>query len=45
MAIYIDAARTLDAQMGRVLAALDQCGLRDDTLVIYTTDHGLVFPL
>ena len=45
MAIYIDAAGTLDTQMGRVLAALDQCDLRDDTLVIYTTDHGLVFPL
>ena len=30
----------LDAQIGRVLDALDRLGLAEDTLVIYTTDHG-----
>jgi arylsulfatase A-like enzyme len=30
--------------MGAVLDALDECGLRDDTLVICTTDHGPGFP-
>ena len=43
MAAYIDAAKTLDAQIGRVLAALDECGLRDDTVVVCTTDHGIAW--
>ncbi len=30
----------LDAQIGRVLAKLDALGLRENTLVIYSTDHG-----
>lgn len=31
----------LDAQIGRVLKALDESGLKDKTLVILTSDHGL----
>lgn len=31
----------LDEQVGRVLQALDDNGLTDDTIVIYTADHGL----
>ena len=30
----------MDAQIGRVLAALDDLALADNTLVVYTTDHG-----
>ena len=30
----------LDAQLGRVLATLDRLGLAENTLVVYTTDHG-----
>ncbi len=44
MACYRRAAAILDAQMGRVLQAIDDAGLRDTTLVICTTDHGLAFP-
>ena len=44
MAEYIDAARTLDAKMGRVFAALQDNGLADNTLVLCTTDHGIAFP-
>lgn len=31
----------LDQQVGRVLEALEASGLADDTIVIYTADHGL----
>lgn len=31
----------LDAQVGRILAELDKQGLRDNTIIIYTADHGL----
>ena len=44
MAAFTTMARTLDACYGRILAALDESGLADDTLVICTTDHGLAFP-
>lgn len=44
MANYIAMAQILDDKIGQVLRALDEGGLRDDTLVIYTTDHGLAFP-
>lgn len=30
----------VDEQIGRILDALEQAGLRDDTLVIFTSDHG-----
>jgi arylsulfatase A-like enzyme len=44
MAGFITSAIALDANMGRVLSALDKAGLADNTLVICTTDHGVPFP-
>ena len=44
MAAFNASARSLDAGVGTVLDAIDDLGLRDDTLVICTTDHGLAFP-
>lgn len=31
----------MDAQIGRILKALDDSGLRDNTLVVFAADHGL----
>lgn len=40
MTSYYGCVSYLDSNIGKVLACLDECGLRDDTIVIYTTDHG-----
>lgn len=38
------AIRHLDAAVGRVLDGLHAAGVADDTLVLFTTDHGLALP-
>jgi len=38
--IYRDKVRLYDDELGRVLAGLDDAGLRDNTLVVATSDHG-----
>lgn len=38
------AVRALDAAVGRLLAGLRDLGLEDNTLVLFTTDHGLALP-
>lgn len=37
---YFGAVSHVDDQLGRVLDAIDEAGLADDTVVAYTTDHG-----
>jgi arylsulfatase A-like enzyme len=37
-------ARSLDQGVGRVLNALHAAGQVDNTLIVFTTDHGLAFP-
>jgi len=44
MAGYHASAAELDTGIGQVLEALERSGQADDTLVFYTTDHGLAFP-
>ena len=41
---HVAMARRLDAAIGRILDKLDALGLADDTLVVFTTDHGLGIP-
>lgn len=41
---FITSAMRADMCIGRVLKELDNQGLTDDTLIIYTTDHGIAFP-
>ena len=38
------AVRHMDRQMGRILAALAEQGLEENTLVVFTTDHGYAMP-
>jgi N-sulfoglucosamine sulfohydrolase len=38
------AVRRVDDSIGEVLDALQRNGLAEDTLLIYTTDHGIAFP-
>lgn len=41
LAVYSAVITDLDAQIGRVLAALEKSGQKDNTLVIFSSDHGL----
>ena len=41
--MYGDFTMMVDAEIGRLLAALDQSGLAHDTLVIFTSDNGPVW--
>ena len=39
-AAYAGLITQIDYNMGRVFAALQDCGLFDDTLILFTSDHG-----
>jgi arylsulfatase A-like enzyme len=39
-AIYHGMVKYIDDQLGRILKKLDDVGLSDNTLVLFTTDHG-----
>ena len=44
MAGFHGSARQLDNAVGDIMAALEEAGLAENTLVISTTDHGVSFP-
>lgn len=37
---YMASVRFMDEQVGRLLEALDRLGIRDETIVIFISDHG-----
>jgi arylsulfatase A-like enzyme len=37
-------AKMLDAGIGKIMATLKETGLDKNTIVVYTTDHGIAFP-
>ncbi|MSP48934.1 MAG: hypothetical protein EXQ95_06365 [Alphaproteobacteria bacterium] len=39
-AAYYGLVATLDGMIGRILETLEHAGLAEDTIVVYTTDHG-----
>tara|TARA_B100001093_G_scaffold206444_1_gene198433 strand:+ start:1194 stop:2600 length:1407 start_codon:yes stop_codon:yes gene_type:complete len=38
--IYYGMIGFIDDQVGRILSKLDECGLREDTIIVYISDHG-----
>ncbi len=44
IAMYFSSVRRLDDTFGKVLQALDDSGLADNTLVLFMTDNGSAFP-
>ncbi len=41
LAVYYAVISHLDEQVGRILDALDETGQRQNTIIIYSSDHGL----
>jgi arylsulfatase A-like enzyme len=44
MADYLESVEHADRCFGRVMEALEANGLREETIVVLTTDHGIPFP-
>ena len=43
MRVYYAMTTNLDRNIGRLLQAIDDLGLRDDTIFVFTSDHGEMF--
>ena len=44
VAQYFTSVNRFDVTLGRVLEALAEAGLEDDTVVVFASDHGMAFP-
>lgn len=44
LAQFYGSVKELDKNIGRIKRSLSETGLLDNTLLIYTTDHGIAFP-
>lgn len=43
MRVYYAMTANLDWNIGRLLAAVDELGLRENTILVFTSDHGEMF--
>ncbi len=43
MKVYYAMIANLDWNIGRLLKALDECGQRENTILVFTSDHGEMF--
>jgi arylsulfatase A-like enzyme len=44
LSMFHGAIEQLDSSVGQILDALEESGQRDNTFVVFTTDHGIAFP-
>lgn len=44
MADYHESVRVVDRCFGRIMNVIERAGLRENTVIILTTDHGIAFP-
>ena len=44
LAQYYQSVSRIDQGLGRLIEVLKEAGVYDDTLIIYTSDHGIAFP-
>ncbi|MFC1526045.1 sulfatase [Candidatus Latescibacterota bacterium] len=44
LAMFQGAIRCLDSAVGHILEALGRSGQRQNTIVVFTTDHGIAYP-
>ncbi|MCM3611583.1 sulfatase [Planococcus sp. MERTA32b] len=44
ISLFQGSVKELDRSVGRIKKLLDDTGLADNTVLIYTTDHGIAFP-
>jgi arylsulfatase A-like enzyme len=43
MRVYYGMVNSIDEQMGRVIKTIDSLGIGDNTIVVFTSDHGEMF--
>ena len=44
MADYCESAKVVDDCFAKIMDVVERTGLREETLLILTTDHGIAFP-
>ncbi|MFH1570303.1 MAG: sulfatase, partial [Gemmatimonadota bacterium] len=44
LTMFYESIRRLDDAVGQILRALGEAGLQEETLLVFTTDHGIAFP-